>query len=125
MQPSPELLAVLREYFADGPAGMTAWRDRYVDARDELRVIGTAAEWLAGDEAFAVLADESAHADVDVAVEVRDAEAFESGGVGWAACRPELRMQDGSGLSLRWTAVFERADDGWRLRQLHVSRPQG
>jgi hypothetical protein len=124
-RPSPGLLAVLAEYFADGPAGMVAWRDRYVDRCAELRVIGTAGEWLAGDDAFAVLADESAHADTDVEVVVRDAEAFESGDTGWAACRPEVVLPDGSRLSLRWSAVFERTHGTWRLRQLHVSRALG
>lgn len=123
MQPSTELLAIVRDYFDSGPAGASAWRNRFVEHLDELRIIGTDEhEWLAGEAAFAALADESAHLDAEVRAVLRDGEAFESGGVGWAAGRPEVTLPDGTILTMRWSGVFEKSADGWLLRQMHVSR---
>ena len=123
VRPSRELLAVVEEYFANGPSGAAAWRGRYVAPDAALRVIGTDdTEWLAGPDAYAVLADESAHVDTEVPVSLREVEAFESGDVGWVAARPEVSMPDGTSLSLRWSAVFEKSRGSWTLRQVHVSR---
>ena len=60
---------IVRDYFDSGPAGASAWRDRFVEHLDELRIIGTDEhEWLAGEAAFAALADESAHLEAEVRV---------------------------------------------------------
>jgi len=123
MQPSAELLDIAREYFAVGPAGAPAWRARFVEPSDHLRIIGTDEdEWLIGDAAFAALADESSHLEAEVQVVLRDGEAFESGAVGWAAGRPEVTLPDGTTFTMRWTGVFEKPGDEWLLRQMHVSR---
>ena len=122
MRACPELNLVVEEYFAAGGARAARWRDRFVDRVDGLRVIGTdASEWLSGAEAFAVLSDPSAHADARPTVVLEDLEAYEQGDVAGVACRPRLTLPDGTTLTLRWTAVFERTVDSWRLRQLHVS----
>lgn len=123
MQTSAELLSVAEDYFQSGPAGARAWRSRFVEPSDHLRIIGTDEhEWLAGDAAFAALADESSHLDAEVQVVLRDGEAFESGAAGWAAGRPEVTLPDGTTFTLRWTGVFEKSAGDWRLRQMHVSR---
>ena len=123
MQPSAELLGVAEDYFASGPAGAQAWRARFVEPTDHLRIIGTDEdEWLVGEAAFAALADESAHLEAEVHVVLRDGEAFESGGVGWVAGRPEVTLPDGTTFTMRWTGVFEKSAEVWLLRQMHVSR---
>ncbi|MFP5488396.1 MAG: nuclear transport factor 2 family protein [Acidimicrobiia bacterium] len=115
------MIPVVEEYFSTG--GAAAWRDRFVDHAQGLRVIGTEdGEWLSGEAAFAVFADPSAHVDPMPSVVLSDLEAYEHGGTGWVACRPLLSLPDGSTLTLRWTAVFERTGPSWTLRQLHVSR---
>ena len=117
-----DLISVVEEYFAAGGERATRWRDRFVDQVDELRVIGTdESEWLSGAAAFAVFADPSAHVDSKPTVVLDDLEAYAHGDVGWVACRPLLTLPDGTTLTLRWTGVFVRTPEAWRLRQLHVS----
>jgi len=123
MQPSAELRTVAEEYFAAGASGAPAWRARYVEASEDLRIIGTDAdEWLVGEAAYSALADESAHLEAEVHLVLRDGEAFECNGVGWAAGRPEVTLPDGTTFMMRWTGVFEKVSSVWILRQMHVSR---
>lgn len=123
MQPSAELLGIAEGYFEAGPAGAPAWRARFVEPTDHLRIIGTDEdEWLAGQAAFSALADESAHLESEVRVVLLNGEAFESGDVGWVAGRPEVTLPDGTTFMMRWTGVFEKPADKWLLRQMHVSR---
>lgn len=101
-----------------------AWRSRFVESIDHLRIIGTDEDgWLSGQVAFSALADESAHLEAEVQVLLRDGEAFENGVVGWAAGRWEVTLPDGTTFTMRWTAVFEKSAGTWLLRQMHVSRP--
>ncbi len=124
MEPSSELLRIAEAYFAAGRAGARAWRDQYVDDVSGLRVIGTdAAEWFAGSEAFEIFDNDDAHMDEDTSVTLCDGEAFVVGDVGWAAGQPQAELPGGGVVSLRWTGVFERVSNKWRLRQMHVSRP--
>jgi adenylate cyclase len=49
-------------------------------------------------------------------------EAFSEGTVGWAATRPTLLLDDGSGTQLRFTAVLHLDRGVWRLVQYHLSQ---
>ena len=52
MQPSPEIEAIIREWFASVANGDTSWIDTHLSPDAHLRIIGTdPAEWLQGKRA--------------------------------------------------------------------------
>ncbi len=88
----------------------------------DLRIIGTdPAEWLDGAPAFAFLRDEAATVGGKVTVRLTAVEGFAEGSVGWGAALPEITLADGARVTPRWSAVFHREDDAWKLVQLHAS----
>jgi len=47
--------------------------------------------------------------------------AYRDGAIGWVAGRPILRLPDGTEMSFRLTAVFQKEPDGWKIVQWHFS----
>jgi ketosteroid isomerase-like protein len=122
VEPSVELREIILNWFAAAAAGDASWRDRHVSRHPDLRIVGTdPEEWLAGDPAYRFLKDEAANIGGKVTVVVPEAEAFVEGSVGWGVARPIITLGDGRKVSPRWSAVFRREDDGWRMIQLHAS----
>lgn len=50
-----------------------------------------------------------------------DTEAYVEGTVGRASTRLTITLPDGASVTPRWTAVFHREDDEWRLVQTQAS----
>jgi hypothetical protein len=50
--------------------------------------------------------------------------AYESGDLAWAADILTWTYPDGKSLEYRWTVVLDRAEDGWRIMQSHLSAPE-
>ena len=122
MQPSTELRDIILNWFAAAAAGDASWRDRHVSRHVDLRIVGTDPdEWLKGEPAYRFLKDEAENVGGKVSVEVPEAEAFVEGSVGWGLARPVITLGDGTQISPRWSAVFLREADGWKVIQLHAS----
>jgi ketosteroid isomerase-like protein len=122
MQPSPELSQIISSWFAAAAAGDAAWRDRHVSGDPSLRIVGTdPEEWLQGAAAYDFLKSEAETIGGRVSVRVLEVEAYEEGTVGWGLALPEITLGDGSVVTPRWSAVFHREGDGWKLIQLHAS----
>lgn len=47
--------------------------------------------------------------------------AYENGDIGWVADQAVAQLQDGTEISFRFTAVFEREDERWKIVQAHNS----
>jgi len=48
-------------------------------------------------------------------------QAYSDGSIGWVAGRPTLRLPDGSEMTVRLTAVFQKEQDHWNIVQWHSS----
>lgn len=47
--------------------------------------------------------------------------AYSNDATGWVAGKPTLKLPDGSEVSVRLTAVFQKEPEGWRIVQWHSS----
>jgi ketosteroid isomerase-like protein len=122
MQYSNELRDIIAGWFKAAESGDAAWRDRHVSRHPDLRIVGTdPGEWLKGAPAYAFLKNEAETVGGRVNVAIREIEAFVEGDVGWGVALPEITLLDGSKVTPRWSAVFHREEDGWKMVQLHAS----
>ena len=122
MVPSAEIRDIITAWFRAAESGDASWRDRHVSALPGLRIIGTdPEEWLAGERAYGFLSHEARTVGGKLKVAVREVEAFEEGSVGWGAALPEITLADGRRVTPRWSAVFHREGEAWRMVQLHAS----
>jgi hypothetical protein len=125
MQPSPELRDVILAWFEAVANGDTSWPELHIshDARGIGIVADHPAEWMYGDAFIAMLKQEAANVvpDAKIQVEVREAEAFVEGSVGWGAARTILTLPDGRTVYPRWSATFHLEDNVWRVVQMHAS----
>ena len=122
MEKSREIQEIIASWFKAAAAGDVTWRDRHVSSLPDLRIIGTDPdEWLKGEPAFAFLRNEAATIGGKATVVLREVEGFSEGNVGWGSAIPEITLMDGTLVVPRWSAVFHREKDGWKLIQLHAS----
>ena len=123
MQRSPELEALVAEWFGGASKGDASIVDRFVSKHDGTRLIGSdPKEWLQGAPIADFLRGEAEGSGGAVTFAPSETEAYEEGTVGWAATRLTISLADGRRVSPRWSAVFHREDDGqWRFVQTHAS----
>ena len=122
MEKSPELAALLAEWFRAASSGDTGWIERHVSRRAESRLVGTdPTEWLAGDDVVDFLAREARAFAGQVSIDPGTPEAYRVGDVGWGITRPTIRMPSGMEIRPRWSAVFHREDGQWKMVQIHAS----
>lgn len=122
MEASAELREIIAGWFAAAVRGDASWRDRHVSRNANLRIVGTdPSEWLLGEPAYRFLKEEAETVGGKFEVSVSEVEAFSEGSVGWGVALPRIRLPDGRQASPRWSAVFHREADGWKLVQLHAS----
>lgn len=48
-------------------------------------------------------------------------QAYRDGSIGWVAGQPTLKLPDGTEMSVRLTAVFQKEQNDWKIVQWHVS----
>jgi len=48
-------------------------------------------------------------------------QAYSDGSVGWVAGQPTVKLQDGTEIPVRLTAVFQREQKDWKIVQWHFS----
>ena len=90
MEASREIAEIIAGWFEAAQNGDVTWRDRFVSAQPELRIIGTdPEEWLSGGPAYDFLRNEAATIGGKVTVRVQDVEGYQEGSVGWGSARPE------------------------------------
>jgi len=88
---------------------------------NELHTIGTdPAEWLEGEQAFEHMQAEMNKVGI-LKFSPGRIEAWQEGTVGWGIAQPTLTTPKGGRISIRWSAVFHREDNEWKMVQLHMS----
>jgi hypothetical protein len=122
MQPSFELSKIIAAWFESVEKGDISWVDRHVSRKAETRLVGTDPnEVLSGQQAADFLKEEVRAMGNVVKATVGEVEAYQEGSIGWGLARPTLTLPDGTQIFPRWSAVFNREDDEWKLVQLHAS----
>jgi ketosteroid isomerase-like protein len=123
MNRSPELEALVAEWFAAASRGDASLVERHVPADAEVMLVGSdPEEWFRGGDAVAAfLKGEVEGSGGNATFTPSDTIAFEDGDVGWAATRVTITLPDGKHISPRWTSVFRRRDGIWTFVQTHAS----
>ena len=119
MRESPAIASALTTFFARNASGDASTFDEVASNEEAILVIGSAArEWFSGQEAA-----RAAYGLEGVLVDPGPIEAWENGGTGWAVAKPQFSIPGGPSFRLRFSAVFVREGDLWKLIHLHASYP--
>jgi ketosteroid isomerase-like protein len=120
VEQAPELREIvlrLYEAFSRGDADLM---ERVTSHRDGLVFIGTdPTEWY--EEIAPIRQMLQAQAGAGITVVPGDVRAYREGTVGWVADRGCFKLQDGSEVPFRLTAIFHQEDGSWKLIQEHAS----
>lgn len=120
MQPSAELVSVIRGWFEAVSSGNLEYFDRHIGPRT--RIIGTdPTEVVFGDEAVSFMKTEVQNLGGQIGIDVGEIEAFVDGTVGWGFARPAIAFENGTTLHPRWTGTFQNVEGRWRAALVHVS----
>lgn len=122
MQPAPELIDLLTDYYEASGRGEADFLNTYVSSSPEAVVIGTdPGEWWSGGETIIATWGGAWRARGGLAVRGSRPIAYRSGSVGWVLDRAEFVAPNGQSAPFRLTAVYEEGADGWRLVHAHFS----
>ena len=122
MQPSPEIEAIIRDWFAAVANADPSWLDRHLSTDAKLRIIGTdPAEWLQGKQAQELLHADLAALGGNASFFVQQSEGYAEGDIGWGAAAFTITLPNELQISPRWSAVFHREDGQWKAVQIHAS----
>ncbi len=119
MQASPAVAEALTTFFAKNASGDLSTYDDVVSKEEAVLAVGsTAREWFSGQDAA-----RGAYGIEGVLIDPGAIDAWENGDTGWAVAKPHFTIPGGPSFRLRFTAVFVREDDRWKLIHLHGSYP--
>src|SRR5262245_40762228 len=122
MEPAPELVALLRRYYAASAHGDTHFLDQLIARQPGALVIGTDPdEWWRGGDQIIQTWTAAWQQRGGLPVEESQPEAFRAGEVGWVADQAVWRLPDQRVIPFRLTAVFQRDGQAWRMVQAHFS----
>jgi hypothetical protein len=122
IEPAPELVELLREYYRASSRGDTQFLAGLIDRAPGTLVAGTAPdEWWAGGDHIVATWSAAWQTRGGLPVVRCDPAAFRAGDVGWVADRAVWRLPGGQEVPFRLTAVFHRALDRWTMVQAHFS----
>jgi hypothetical protein len=122
MERSKDLEDVVRGmYVAMESNDFTAFEEA-LSLSQEARFIGTdPAEWWAGHGKISEVTQAQLKEMQGMHISPGEIEGYVEGDVGWFADQPRWVTQDGSEIAIRFTGVFRREGDAWRLVQGHSS----
>lgn len=123
LQPSAEIHELMVRFYDAVSRGDFDSVDRLVSRRDGMHWIGTdPAEWW---DEFDVVAKawrtQAAAMGGPLRITGGNGTAYQKGDVGWVSDRPAFRLADGRTLPFRFTVVWLREPEGWRIVQAHAS----
>ncbi|HET6335306.1 MAG TPA: nuclear transport factor 2 family protein [Polyangiales bacterium] len=123
MERSAQLEQLIEAWFSAASRGDLTLVSKHVSTWEGARMYGSdPGAVLEGGKAVAeFLAGEVEHAGGRASFSLSNTEAFSEGNVGWATTRITIRLADGRNVSPRWSAVFYRENELWKLVQVHAS----
>ncbi|HET7119758.1 MAG TPA: nuclear transport factor 2 family protein [Solirubrobacterales bacterium] len=122
MREAPELAELMRAMYTAIEVGDQVWFEERISAGPATLLIGSDPdEWWDGRET--ALRGWRAQLPVMAGTQLRPTRltAFAVGDVGYAADLVEIRMPDGTEAVIRFSAVFEREGEKWKLVHSHGS----
>jgi hypothetical protein len=123
LEPSTEVQELMLRLYEALSRGDFDSVDRVVSRQDGLRWIGTdPTEWWGDFKAVAMAWRTQATAmGGPVRIIGGNATAFRNGDVAWVSDNPAFQLADGKTLPFRFTVVWLREPEGWRIVQAHAS----
>jgi ketosteroid isomerase-like protein len=120
MEPSPELVQVMRDYLSAIATGDVPAIEAML--ADEVLILGTdpAEVWRGKDENLRVFRAQIEEWGGGIPLDSGDPEAFVEGDAGWGYDEGHFQGPDGD-LRFRLTSVFVRRDGRWQMVQSHAS----
>ena len=111
MRQSHAVAQALATFFAKNASGDLSTYDEVVSSEEAILAVGSSArEWFSGQEAA-----RGAYGLEGVLIDPGSVEAWGNGETGWAIAKPQFTIPGGQPFRLRFTAVFVREDDRWKL----------
>jgi len=122
MQQSDELKELYIQICQAQSSGDYAFFERCFSKKDGVLAIGTdPAEWWAGYDTIARVFKAQLKEAGGFQILPDTPLAYHDGSIGWVAGQPTLKLPDGRELPFRFSAVFQKEPDGWKIVQWHFS----
>ena len=122
MEQSPELKELYLRICEAQSNGDYSFFERCFSQKDGVLAIGTdPTEWWAGYATIAKVFKAQLKETGGFQILADTPQAYSDGSIGWVAGQPTLRLSDGTEMPFRFTAVFQKEQDSWKIVQWHVS----
>ena len=122
LQPDAEIQELLTRFYEATSKGDFETLDRLVSRQAGVRWIGTdPAEWWEDPDVVFEAWRSQAAENGPVPISGGTATAYQYGDVAWVSDRPAFHLPNGRTLPFRFTAVWLREPEGWRIVQAHAS----
>lgn len=123
MQPSAEIKELMTRFYEAASKGDFEFVDGLLSRRAGVLWIGTDPdEWWESPEAvFKAWQAQTAELGGPAPITGGNVTAYQHGDVAWVSDRPTFHLPDGRRLPFRFTAVWVREPEGWRIVQAHIS----
>ncbi len=122
MEPAPELVMLIQEYYRASARGDTAFLAEFVARDAGTIVIGTDdAEWWEGGDHIVTTWSEAWQSRGGLPVVQSEPRAFRAGDVGWIVDRAAWQLPNGRIAPFRLSAVVRHENGRWLLAHAHFS----
>lgn len=122
MQQSEELKKLTLQFYDAIAKGDYQKADQMLSKDKGVLGIGTEPkEWMEGYAEFSRVLKAQLEETGGFPFVANNPRAWSEGGVGWVADDPTLKLSDGKEMPARFTVVFRKENEGWKIVHLHVS----
>lgn len=123
MEPSTEVKELMTRFYEAASKGNFEFLDGLLSRRAGVLWIGTDPnEWWQNPEAvFKAWRAQTSEQGGPAPITGGSATAYQYDDVAWVSDRPTFHLPDGRSLPFRFTAVWLREPEGWRIVQVHSS----
>ena len=122
MEHSTELKELYLRSCEAQSSGDYSFFERYFSQKDGVLAIGTdPTEWWAGYATITGVFKDQLKETGGFQILADTPQAYRDGSIGWVAGQPTLKLPDGTEMSVRLTAVFQKEKSSWKIVQWHFS----
>ena len=122
MEQSTELKELYLQSCEAISSGDYSFFERYFSQKDGVLAIGTdPTEWWAGYATITRVFKAQLKEMGGFQILADTPQAYRDGSIGWVAGQPTLILPDGTEMTVRLTAVFQKEQNDWKIVQWHFS----